>query len=161
MGITSALLLKSALTVKANKYCFFEFYSFSFFIFEIWAKGKVVPVCAMKECRRSRGMASLILYLGTRCRWVVQSMAVKFYFYIIHVGCSVMYHFYKPNCSMFIFSCEDFCILTNIQLRSHLLECISFGSRVFGYTCDLTLCPSKVTSHLAGLKKWSLTSGAR
>jgi len=34
-------------------------------------KGKVVPVHAMKIYRRSRGIAPLILNLGTRLRWVV------------------------------------------------------------------------------------------
>jgi len=39
-----------------------------------WWKGKVVSVSAVKTYRRRRGIASLILNLSSRWRWVVSIM---------------------------------------------------------------------------------------
>ena len=40
-------------------------------VLELWQKGKVFPVHAMKAYRRNAGIATLILNLGTRWRWLL------------------------------------------------------------------------------------------
>jgi hypothetical protein len=40
-------------------------------VLELWQKGKVFPVHAMKAYRRNAGRAPLILNLGTRWRWLL------------------------------------------------------------------------------------------
>lgn len=42
-------------------------------------KKKDIPVCAMKECSRNRGIAPLSLCHGTRWKWVVSSKSLLLY----------------------------------------------------------------------------------